>query len=35
MIHLAAEHEKSLNCGSKTIYHLESFAAHIMEVILN
>jgi hypothetical protein len=22
MIHLAAEHEKTLNCGSKVIYHL-------------
>lgn len=31
IIHQAAEHEKTLNSGSKTIYHLESFAAHVME----
>jgi hypothetical protein len=34
IIHQAAEHEKTLLCGSKAIYHLESFAAHIMEQIM-
>ena len=34
IIHQAAEHEKTLNSGSKAIYHLESFAAHVMELII-
>jgi replication factor C subunit 3/5 len=34
IIHQAAEHEKTLMCGSKAIYHLESFAAHAMEQII-
>ena len=34
IIHQAAEHERTLLCGSKAIYHLESFAAHIMEQIV-
>ncbi len=34
IIHMAANHEKTLNTGSKVIYHLESFAAHVMEELL-
>lgn len=34
IIHQAAQHEKTLMCGSKAIYHLESFAAHAMEQII-
>ena len=34
IIHYAAEHERTLLCGSKAIYHLESFAAHVMEQVV-
>jgi replication factor C subunit 3/5 len=34
IIHHAAEHEKTLNSGSKSIYHLEAFAAHVMEELI-
>ena len=34
IIHQAAEHEKTLNSGSKPIYHLEAFAAHVMEELI-
>lgn len=34
IIHSAAEHEKTLLCGSKAIYHLESYAVNVMEIWL-
>jgi len=34
IIHQAAEHEKTLMCGSKAIFHLESFAVHAMEQVI-
>lgn len=34
IVHQAAEHERTLLCGSKAIYHLESLAAHVMEQVV-
>lgn len=34
IVHQAAEHERTLMCGSKAIYHLEAFAAHAMEQMM-
>lgn len=34
IIHQASEHEKTLICGSKSIIHLESFAAQVMEQVV-